>query len=84
MPEKARTALSDEEYAASTAKKRADTKKGKQFSKQPKAAAEKSAAARTGGEAGPTKAALMQKAKAQGVAGRSKMSKDELARAVHA
>ena len=84
LPKKARAALSNEEYAASTAKKRADTKKGKQFSKQPKAAAEKSAAARKGSGAGSTKAALLQKARAQGIAGRSKMSKDELARAVHA
>ena len=30
--------MSDSEYAASTAKKRKDTKAGKQFSKQPKSA----------------------------------------------
>ena len=48
LPRKARETLTDAEYAASTAKKRADTRKGKQFSKQPKAAAEKAAAARAG------------------------------------
>ena len=65
LPKKARESLSDEEYARSTAKKRADTKKGKQFSKQPKAAAEKSAAARkTGSASGATKSELMAKAKA--------------------
>ena len=83
LPKRARESLTDAEYAASTAKKRADTKEGRQFSKQPKAAAEKSAAARADGAAG-TKAALMAKARAQGVPGRSKMSKAELARAVHA
>jgi hypothetical protein len=104
LPKKAREKLTDKEYAESTAKKRADTKKGKQFSKQPKAAAEKSATVRQ--ESGktsksatskstsskstksqtkePTKAELMKKAKAQDIAGRSTMSKAELARAVHA
>lgn len=49
LPKKARESLTDKEYAASTAKKRADTRKGKQFSKQPEAAAEKAAAARKDG-----------------------------------
>lgn len=92
LPKKARENLSDKEYAESTAKKRADTKKGKQFSKQPKAAAEKSAKARKessksetkSAKKEPTKAELMKKAKAQDIAGRSKMSKAELERAVHA
>jgi len=35
LPEKAIKSLSAAEYAATTAKKREDTKKGKQFSKQP-------------------------------------------------
>ena len=93
LPKKAREKLSDKEYAESTAKKRADTKKGKQFSKQPKAAAEKSAEARKESSKSSegksdkkelTKAELMKKARAQDVAGRSKMSKAELERAVHA
>ena len=41
LPEKAIKALSAKEYAATTRKKRADTKKGKQFSKQPKKVASK-------------------------------------------
>ena len=41
LPEKAIKRLSSKEYAATTRKKRADTKKGKQFSKQPKAVAKK-------------------------------------------
>jgi hypothetical protein len=46
LPKKAREALSDEEYKRSTAKKRADTRKGRQFSAQPKDVAEKTASAR--------------------------------------
>ena len=41
LPEKAIKALSSKEYAATTRKKREDTKKGKQFSKQPKRIAKK-------------------------------------------
>ena len=37
----AREALTDEEYARSTAKKRAAARKGQQFSKQPKDVAKK-------------------------------------------
>ena len=38
LPAKAIKAMSSAEYAATSRKKRADTKKGKQFSKQPKRA----------------------------------------------
>ena len=41
LPEKAIKALSAKEYAATTKKKRADTKKGKQHSAQPKKIARK-------------------------------------------
>jgi hypothetical protein len=41
LPEKAIKSLSPQEYAATTRKKRADTKKGKQFSAQPKTVAKK-------------------------------------------
>ena len=41
LPEKAIKSLSSAEYAATTKKKREDTKKGKQFSKQPKKIAKK-------------------------------------------
>ena len=41
LPKKAREALSAKEYAATTRKKREDTKKGKQVSKQPKKIANK-------------------------------------------
>ena len=43
LPRKAREALTDEEYARSTAKKRAAARKGQQFSKQPKDVAAKTA-----------------------------------------
>jgi phospholipase/lecithinase/hemolysin len=43
LPKKAREALSQEEYKRTSEKKREDLKKGKQFSSQPKAIAEKTA-----------------------------------------
>lgn len=43
LPKKAREALSSKEYSKTSAKKRADTAKGKQFSKQPKSVAKKTA-----------------------------------------
>ena len=41
LPEKAIKSLTSKEYAATTRKKRADTAKGKQVSKQPKKVADK-------------------------------------------
>ena len=46
LPEKAIKALSAEEYARTSRKKREDTKKGKQHSKQPKKVARKTRAYR--------------------------------------
>jgi len=46
LPEKAIKSLSSSEYAATTKKKREDTKKGKQHSKQPKRIAKKTRAYR--------------------------------------
>lgn len=74
LPKKAREALTDEEYARSTVSKRADTKKGKQFSAQPKDVAKKVKPFRDHR----TKADLYAEAKKRGVAGRSTMSKAEL------
>ena len=79
LPKSARKALSDDEYRRTTAAKRADTRKGKQFSRQPADVARKTAPHR--GE-GKTKAALMELAKARGIAGRSRMSKGQLAEAL--
>lgn len=75
LPKQARETLSDSEYKRTTAKKRADTGKGKQFSAQPKDVAAKAADARLETL---TLAELRQKAAAQHVAGRSKMRKAEL------
>lgn len=48
LPKKARQALTKKEYAATSRKKRTDTKAGKQFSKQPKKIAKKTARYRKG------------------------------------
>lgn len=50
LPKKARQALSPQEYAATTRKKRADTKSGKQFSSQPKRIADKTRVYRSRGK----------------------------------
>lgn len=97
LPKKAREKLSDSEYERSSDKKRADTAKGKQFSKQPADVARKAASARkassgksssgkaSGGKSsGLTKAELMDKARARNIRGRSRMSKGELEKALHA
>ncbi|MGU3359655.1 hypothetical protein ACLBWX_04900 [Methylobacterium sp. M6A4_1b] len=83
LPKKARESVSKSEYDRSTKKKRADTAKGKQFSKQPADVAEKTAAARRS-TSGHTKADLMRVARDKNIPGRSKMSKGELERALHA
>lgn len=80
LPKAAREALSDEEYKRTTAKKRADTRKGKQHSAQPEDVAKKTARHRDGGE--PTKADLYEQAKKRDIPGRSKMSKAELEKAL--
>ena len=78
LPKEAREHLSDEEYKRTTAKKRADTKQGKQFSSQPKDVAKKVKPSRDHR----TKADLYEQAKKRNVPGRSKMSKDQLAKAL--
>ncbi|MBV9749017.1 MAG: hypothetical protein JO157_09395 [Acetobacteraceae bacterium] len=79
LPKTARESLTDEEYRRTTAKKRADARKGKQHSAQPGDVAEKAAAARRSGE---TKAELMEQARKHGIAGRSRMTKAQLAHAL--
>lgn len=85
LPKQAREHLSDEEYRRTTAKKRADTRRGKQFSAQPEDVAHKTAKDRETGHAstsGQTKAALMAKAREKNVPGRSRMAKAELEKAL--
>ncbi len=80
LPKAAREHLTDKEYAETTAKKRRDSRQGKQFSAQPKAIAKKTAADRSTGKT--TRADLMKRAAAAGIKGRSRMTKDELAKAL--
>ena len=92
LPKRARKALSADEYARSTAKKRADTRKGKQVSAQPKDVARKTAATRSTGKAerAPTakglaamgRAELLERARVRNVPGRSRMRKSELVQAL--
>lgn len=82
LPKEARKALSDEEYARTTAKKRRDTKKGKQFSAQPDDVAHKTAKYRDGHAGESTKAELMAEARKRDIKGRSTMNKAQLADAL--
>ena len=85
LPKAAREHFSPQEYARTTAKKRADTRKGEQFSDQPGDIARKTAAYRHGGDPSrTTKAELYEMAKRRKIEGRSRMSKAELAAAVGA
>lgn len=81
LPKKAREALTKKEYDRTTAKKRRDTKKGKQHSAQPEDVARKTAPYRDG-KREPTKADLMAEARKKGIKGRSTMNKAELAKAL--
>ena len=84
LPKKAREALSDTEYAETTARKRADLKAGKQFSAQPDKVARKASRFRDGhgahGEK--TRADLYDEARRKGVRGASRMNKAELVQAL--
>jgi hypothetical protein len=82
LPKKAREALSDEDYKRTTAKKRADTKKGRQHSAQPKDVADKTAPFRDGHDKPRTRAALYEEAKERNIPGRSRMNKDQLEKAL--
>jgi len=79
LPKRARAALSNQEYTRTTAKKRADTAKGKQFSAQPAEIAAKTADARL---AELPRTELMKRAAQHNVAGRSRMKKAELVAAL--
>jgi hypothetical protein len=87
LPRKSREALTDREYKRSSEKKKADSRKGKQFSKQPGDIAKKAAAARkkptgAGQTSTTTKAQLMERARTRSIPGRSRMTKAELERAL--
>ena len=78
LPKAARDDLSPGEYRRTTAKKRADTRRGQQFSAQPADIAAKTRAHRDHR----TRADLYAQAKARDIPGRSRMSKAELAAAL--
>lgn len=86
LPEHAREQLTDREYAETTAKKRADTRRGKQFSAQPHAIADKVShdrhAQADAALAKLTRSELLAQAAEKRIAGRSRMRKDELVRAL--
>ncbi len=75
LPKAAREAISDKDYARTTAAKRKDLAKGKQFSAQPGDVAATASRVRHHEE---TKADLLARAKARGIKGRSGMSKEDL------
>jgi len=78
LPKKARESLSEEEYARTTRKKRADTRRGQQHSSQPADVARKTSREREPALSGLNKTELMQRAARQNIRGRSRMKKDEL------
>ena len=93
LPKSARESLTDEEYRRTSAKKRADTRKGKQradtkagkqFSSQPADVARKTNAPEhhSGDLASLDRKTLLERAAARGVKGRSRMKKAELVRAL--
>ena len=98
LPKQARAHLSDADYARTTAKKRADSARGKQFSAQPKDVAARTARDRDTGHSNTghsdtghsdtghseTRADLLKQAARKGIAGRSKMKKSELEAALRA
>jgi len=75
LPKAARDALTPAEYNRTTAKKRADTAKGRQYSAQPKDVATKTAPYRG---AASTRADLLKQAATLRIKGRSRMKKTEL------
>lgn len=79
LPKDVREALTDEEYRRTTAKKRADTHAGKQFSRQPEDVAHKAAEVRLHGL---PRAELLKRAAERGITGRSRMTKEALVAAL--
>ena len=86
LPKSARQTPSDEDYHATTGKKREESRKGEQFSRQPQPVAAKTALYRHAGRsepaAEPSKADLLQQAKMLEIDRRSRMSKEELVKAI--
>ncbi|WP_419729872.1 hypothetical protein [Lichenicola sp.] len=85
LPKQARKSLDKTEYDRTTAKKRADTRKGRQYSAQPADVAAKTARHRSGGRtelAALTRQELLERAGERQIKGRSRMKKDALVAAL--
>lgn len=84
LPKRARETLSEEDYARTTQAKREGLKRGERQTAQPQDVAKKAALHRGGhGKWGDkTKADLLAEARKRGVIGRSKMSREQLERAL--
>ncbi len=82
LPKHARESLSDEEHARTTRKKRADTRRGQQHSRQPADIARKTSREREPALSGLNKNELLRRAAQRGIRGRSRMKKDELVAAL--
>lgn len=82
LPKHAREALSDDEYARTTRKKRADSRRGQQHSKQPADVARKASREREPALSGLNKSELMRRAAQRNIRGRSSMRKAELVAAL--
>ena len=81
LPRDARTALTEAEYRRTSDKKRADSAAGHQHSAQPADVAARTAAVRLGHE---SRAALLERARARGIPGRSRMPRGDLIAALAA
>ena len=81
LPRTAREHLNDAEYKRTSEKKRADTAKGRQFSAQPADIAKKTSQDRAPADDA-TRADLLEQAAHKGIAGRSRMTKAELKKAL--
>jgi hypothetical protein len=86
LPKRARETLSDEDYARTTAAKREALARGEQFAAQPEDVARKTALHRGGhGKWGDkTKADLLAEARKRDIAGRSRMTREQLEHALGA
>ncbi len=86
LPQEAREHLSEKEYRATSEKKREDTRNGQQYSEQPREIATKTARYRqtsnTQHSLERTRSDLMREARQLEIAGRSRMTKDELTTAI--
>lgn len=82
LPERARASLSRAEYARTSRKKRADSRRGQQHSAQPEDIARKTASEREPSLGRLAKPELLRRAAERNIAGRSRMNKVDLIEAL--